>query len=164
MPQVTYPANSTAFTFVLASLATSSTKLVGRASTAVVNTTTLDLDHLVSGKVMTGTSPTVDKTIELWLYVPRIYNSGGSTYALGITGTDAGFTIGTDSAKLQGLIRVDIVTVTATSNTSYEFRAFSVAKKVGYMPPAYGLFLTHDTAVNLHATSTNHEFSYTRCQ
>ena len=52
-----YPASSadtTALTITLASLATSSTLVAGRESTAVDNSSNVDEDHLVSGQITVG--------------------------------------------------------------------------------------------------------------
>jgi hypothetical protein len=67
-----YPATSSvALALSLASLADDNTNgIAGRASTAVDNTTNVDLDHLVSGFVKLGTSPTAGRVIEVWAYAP----------------------------------------------------------------------------------------------
>ena len=61
-------ASSAALTITPASLATSATLVAGRESTAVVNTTNLYVDYLLAGKIMTGTTPTVSKQIQVWVY------------------------------------------------------------------------------------------------
>ncbi len=68
-----YPADSQAVTITLASLATSSSRTAGRESTAISNRSNLDLDHLIGGRITTGTSPTVNKQIDIWIVPSRKY-------------------------------------------------------------------------------------------
>ena len=55
-----------------------------------------------------------------------------------------------------------VISVTAaTSDIGYAFAPFSVASRFGgVMPKYWGLFVTHNTGVNLNATGGNHVFSY----
>ena len=162
-----YPQASTdtvALTLTLASLATDTNKLVGRASTAVVNTTNLDLDHLVSGRITTGTSPTVSKTIEVWAYAPIQVASGTPTYPDSITGTDAAKTMTSANVKSAALRLIAVITVDANSDRSYAIPPTSIAQLFGGMPPWWGVFVVHDTGVNLNSTAGNHFITYHRIQ
>lgn len=147
------------YTITLASLATSSTRLVGRESTAIDNSTNKYLDYLVAGKVTTGTTPTADRQIDLLVYGSL---KDTPTYPDTITGTDAGVTL-TNTGTRTGLRPVMSPSTTATSNIGYPFAPVSVALLFGaLMPPnRHGLFVSHDTGVNLNATGSNHVFSYT---
>lgn len=162
-----YPATSTvALTATLASLPTSSTLLVGREATAVDNTTDLDVDHILSGKITTGTSPTVGTKIEVWAFAPTTRASGTPTWPQSATGSDAALTLNSDNAKAAGWLKlVAAMYVDSTSNRAYEFGGVSVAMLFGgVMPPTYDLFVTHSTGVNLHATGGNHSLNYERIQ
>ena len=65
-----YPSTSSvAITCDVSSLA-SSTAYAGRASTAIDNTTNLDLDHIVSGSITLGTTPTASKNVWVYAYAP----------------------------------------------------------------------------------------------
>src|SRR5437870_5532261 len=104
-----YPSTSTtALTLTLASLASDTNLLAGRASTAIDNTTNVDLDHLLSGAIRTGTTPTVSTTIEVWVYSYLSIASGTPAYADGITGTDANKTITSTNVKNSALRRVSL--------------------------------------------------------
>lgn len=155
--------DTTAITITTASLATSSSLLVGRESTAVDNTTNLDLDHLVSGLVTTGTSPTVNTFIEVWAYAPVKVVSGTKTYANAATGSDAALTINSANRKQSGFRLLWSTAVDATSDQGYYMPPTSIAQAFGgSMPTFWGLFVTHSTAVNLNSTSGNHYFHYLR--
>lgn len=142
-------------TITLASLATSSTKLVGQESTAIDNTSTLALDYLVSGKITTGTSPTTAKTIEIWC----IPSWDGTTYPSVFDGTDSAETLPSAEVKV-GLCRalVAAITINSTSDITYHFAGVSIASLFGgIVPPKFVFFVTHDTAVNLNSTAGNHQ-------
>ena len=61
-------ATATTITLSPASLASSGTYVAGRESTEIDNTTNAYLDALVQGFVTTGTSPTVDTYIKLYVW------------------------------------------------------------------------------------------------
>lgn len=162
-----YPASSAdtvALTITLASLATSTSRLAGRESTAVDNTTNLDLDHLLSGKIRSGTSPTNAKSIEVWAYAPITIASGTPVYPDVIDGTDSDETLTSENVK-NSMLR--LVWSTATDNTSdrdYFIPPTSIAACFGELPPRWGIFVTHDTGVALNATGGNHALHYHRIQ
>lgn len=147
---------ATAFTITLASLASDATNIIaGRESTAIDNSSTLAVDVTVGGKIMTGTTPTVNKQIEVWAYG----SYDGTTYTAGASGTDNNFSP-TGEKALMGLLIV--IPTDATSNHSYEFGPCSIAQAFGgVMPKKFGVFVVHNTGVALNATGSNHEIKYT---
>jgi hypothetical protein len=145
---------ATAMTMTLASLASDTNLVAGRASTAANNVTDDAIDCLVCGKVTTGTSPTADRQIEVWAYG----SCDGSLYSGGATGTDANLT-----PQAKSLLR--LLTVIPTSNVSnqqYNWGPISIAQAFGgVVPRNWGVFIVHNTGVALNATGTNHEVKYT---
>lgn len=138
----------------LASLATDSTKLTGRESTAIDNTSTLAIDYLLSGKITTGTSPTASKTIDVWV----IGSWDGTNWPDVFDGTDSAETItSADIRTAIGRLAASLAT-SSTSNIAYYFGPVSVASLFGgVVPPKFVVFVTHDTGVNLNATGGNHQ-------
>jgi hypothetical protein len=162
-----YPsANTTALTITLASLASTSAGvlLAGRESTVVDNQTTLDLDHLVSGKIRTGTSPTASRVIEVWAYAPIQIVSGTPSYPDVLDGTDSDETLTSANVKASALRLVWSTLVDATSDRDYFIPPTSIAGLFGDLPPLWGLFVTHDTGVALNSTGSNHFLHYQRFQ
>lgn len=148
-------AATTAITITLASLATSSTLLVGRESTLVDNTSTKYLDQLVGGQVMTGTSPTAG-TIEVW--VAAQFDDAG-VWPDVFDGTDSAETCTSADIKQSGLRLLGSVATSSTSNVAYPFAKTSIASLFGgVVPKKWTLFVTHNTAVNLNSTGGNHFF------
>lgn len=147
-----------AFTITLASLATSSTWLVGRESTAISNTTNKYLDYDIYGKITTGTTPTVNLEIRVCLIRPI---NDTPTWGGGFAGTgDATATV-TNTNILDRLPLLWSGTVTATSNVLYPIiSAPTIAQMLGLVPDNFLVFVSHNTAVNLHATGGNHELNY----
>jgi hypothetical protein len=152
-------ASPAAITITLASLATSATKVAGRESTAIDNGTNLYVDALVSGKITTGTSPTADKTIEIWAYAAH---DETPTYPDVFDGTDSDETVTSTYVKAGALRLLATLVVANTSDVTYWLAPTSVAQAFGgILPRRWGLFVTHDTGVNLNATGSNHELKYT---
>ncbi len=161
-----YPSTSTtALTISLASLASDTNLLAGRESTAVDNTTNLDLDHLVSGQIMVGTTPTANTVIEVWAYAYQTIATGTPTYPDVFDGTDSAETITNASVKFGILRLIASIPVTATtSNVAYPFAPVSIAGIFGAMPQFWGIFVTQSTGVALNATGGNHIIHYNRIQ
>lgn len=156
-------ANSVILTCDLAGLV-SSTVYAGRASTAVDNTTFLDLDHLVSGSIKLGTTPTVSKAVSVYAYAPTKIVSGVPTYPDSITGSDAGKAMTSANVALAALRFLWAGTTDATTGRVLDMPPCSIAQAFGAMPPFWGIFVTHDSVAALDATSGNHFFHYHRIQ
>lgn len=162
-----YPASSAdsvALTISPASLASDSNLLAGRQSTVVDNTTNLDLDHLVSGKVRVGTSPTAAKRIELYAFAPTKIASGVATYPDSFGASDANRSITSANVKAAGFRLVWSAFVDSTSDRDYFIPPTSIAELFGKLPPFWGLWLVHDTVAALNSTAGNHELHYHRIQ
>jgi len=156
--KTTYGSN-TDFDIDCSSLGTSATYIAGRESDQVDNTTTLFIDVLVKGQVTVGTTPTADTSI--------IISVWGSDESLGTTpiddldGVDAARTL-TNTGVLNSALKIGaVITILVnTSNVVYDIAEFSVADLFGgSMPKFWGIFVSHNTGVNLNATNDN-LFSY----
>ena len=152
-------ASSAALTITLASLGTNSSLVVGRESTSVDNTSNKYLDYPVAGKITTGTSPTAG-VIEVWAYGQL---DDTPTYSDSFTGTDNPKTMTTRDILLSGCAWIATLVTTATTNVTYWFGPVSLACAFSRLygggilvPKKWGLFVTHNTAVNLNSTGSNH--------
>jgi len=158
-------AETLALTITIASLATDTNLRAGRQCTTINNTTNVDLDHLISGKIRTGTGPTLGRPIELWAFAPWLINSGGTaSWPDTLAGTDANVTITSDNVKFSMLRLVWSTLVDATSDRDYFVPPTSIASLFGDMPAQWGLFLVQNTGVALNATGGNHALYYQRIQ
>lgn len=166
--KIKYPSTSSvALTIDLASLGSGASGVftAGRESTAVDNTTNNDLDHLLSGKIRTGTTPTASRSINIYAYA-NISSSGGTpTYPDVLDGTDSAETFTSANVLNSAVKFVASITVDATSDRDYFFGPVSMASVFGgSLPKFWGVFVAHDTAVNLNATGGNHVLTYERVQ
>jgi len=152
--KTTYGSNTT-IDMDLSSLATSATFIAGRESDQVDNTSDLFVDAIVQGKVTVGTTPTANTSIQIYVW--------GADVALSTTpidvldGVDSDETL-TNTGILNSALRfaTSIVVLAATSDVTYNIVPFSVAQLFGgVMPKFWGLFIAHDTAVNLNATNND---------
>jgi hypothetical protein len=148
-----YSANTT-ITIDLANLGSSATWVAGRESSQIDNTTNKYVDALVSGFVSVGTTPTANTQIIVYVW--------GSDVSLATTAIDA--LDGTDSAEtltnvgIRDALRVGAVinVPAATSDVAYPVLPFSVALLFGgHMPKFWGLYVAHNTGVNLRNSAVN---------
>lgn len=147
-------------TWTLASLAEDPAYLTGRESTVIVSSSETDVeDYLISGSARVGsTTPTAGDRIEIWLYAqiddaptyPCI-DAGSATF----DGTDSSEVMPSREAMYSGLHLVKVIKVNTTADEQYTWGPFSVVDIVGELPERWGLFLTHGTGGNLHATAAN---------
>jgi len=156
---INYSSNTT-ITCSVASTASSSTFVAGRESNEIDNTTNKYMDALVQGKVTVGTTPTVNTVIGI--YVWGADTSLATTPIDVLDGTDSAETLTNTGILYSSLKLGAAIAVTATtSDVSYPFAPFSVAALFGgNMPKFWGIYVTHNTGVNLNATGGNHTFSF----
>lgn len=166
-----YPsASSVDLTISLASLATNASGVytTGRESTAVNNTVTNDIDHLLSGTITLGTSPTTLRSIFIYAYANISSSEGVPAYpaiGTGITGVDAEAVFNSANVLSSALKFVAVITTDAVSNRPYSFAPVSIASLFGgQLPKFWGVYVAHDTGVALNATAENHKLSYERVQ
>jgi len=162
--KIKYPSTSSvALTLALGGLASSSTFIAGRASTAVNNTSNNDTDHILSGKIKGGTTPTVSTEINIYLYANISSSSGTPTYPDSITGTDAAKSMTSANVLASALILAETITVDATTGRDYFFGPISVASFFGgVLPKFWGVYVAHSTVASLDSTDANHVLTYER--
>lgn len=156
---INYSANTT-ITMDLANLGSSATFVAGRESSQVDNTSNKFVDVLVSGTVSVGTTPTANTVIGIYVYGA---DSSLATTAIDVLdGTDSAETL-TNVGILDALkIGATIAVPANTSDVQYFVLPFSVAALFGgVMPKFWGLFVSHNTAVNLRNNVVNtNSFEY----
>lgn len=150
---------SAALTITLGSLATSSTRTAGRESTSV---TTPDgvVDYQIGGKIKTGTSPTVNKQIDIWIVAA--YSDGGGTpvWPDVFDGTDSPETVTSENVRANAMKLLTSIYIDNTSDRDYPFGPINLSSifgGVGCIPKYWDVFVAHDTGVNLNSTNGNHE-------
>jgi len=152
-------AASAALTLSLASLASDANLLAGRESTAISNASNKYLDILLAGKIRAGTTPTVNTTIEVWVYAGL---NDAPVYPDVLDGTDSAETLTSLNVKNAALKLAAAITVDATTDRDYFFGPLSIAALFGgSLPKNWGVFVVHNTAVALNATGGEHVISYT---
>lgn len=141
-------------TITLASLGSDTNLLAGRESSEIVNTSTLALDYLVSGKITAGTSPTASRSIEVW----AVGSWDGTNWPDVFDGTDSAETITSADIKASVCRLLAAMATANTSDRTYHFGPVSVAAAFGgVVPPKFVVFVTHSTGVNLNSTGSNHQ-------
>lgn len=140
---------STALTITLASLA-SSTVGVGRQSTIVDNTTDRFSLLEIYYKITLGTSPTGNKAVRF--AVIRVDNNGSPHRDYQAGASDAGLTIVPDPV-------FDWIHPDKSSPSTGDVLQGSF--QIWRPGPSWGIFVVHDTGVNLDSTGGNHYIRYT---
>ncbi len=152
-------ASTATITIGVENLASDTNLLAGRESTAVDNSTNKYIDALLSGKIRTGTTPTTARRIQVWVYAEI---DDTPTYPDVLDGTDSDETITSDDIKVSALRLAAEMSTDATTGRDYYFGPISVAALFGgVLPQRWGVFVTHDTAVNLDVTAGDHFIKYT---
>lgn len=155
-------ADTAAFTITLTSLAASSTLVAGRESTAIANTTNLDEDLLVSGKISIQSHATTGR-VEVWAYAPISVASGTPTYGK-TTGTDAAVTFDSRAqAAAHGKLLWAFVSDASVART-YFMPPCSLRQAFGELPTHVGLVVINGHGGALSATATDHALHYLRVQ
>jgi hypothetical protein len=92
-------------------------------------------------------------------------SSGTPTYPDVLDGTDSAETF-TSANVMNSAVRLAAsMLVDSTSDRDYFFGPVSVASLFGgVLPKFWGVYVAHDTAVNLNSTGGNHVLSYERIQ
>lgn len=148
--------SKTPITASVAGLLSDTNLLAGIESSVIDNTTDGFDDILVSGKITTGTSPTVSRQIEVWAVA-----WDGSGWPDVFDGTTSAETITSADIKNAICVPVKIMSTSATSDRAYHFSAVSLRQAfMGELPSKVVLFVVHNTVAALNATAGNHELSY----
>lgn len=157
------PGTQASITITLASLASSSTLLVGQGSTAVASGNWSDVE--VSGKTMTcGTvNPTTGTEIRVYVYAQQNdtptyppYGTGGN-----ISGTDGAVTFTGAALRDASLYLARVIGIDVTTQANpLAIKPFSLVQVCGYLPKRWGIFVTQSSGQILHATAGNHEIVY----
>ncbi len=163
--KIKYPASNadtSNVTITLTSLAASTTGVAGRESTAVNNTSNLDIDHLVSGKTAIQSNATVG-AVEVWAYS---YTSISTTPAYNkVTGSDANVTFDSRNQVVGALRLLWSQPTDASVARAYYMPPTSVAQAFGgQLPPYWGLVVIDTHGGALSATAGDHQFVYQRVQ
>ena len=163
--QVNYPAGTATITISPENIATSATFVAGVESNAISNVTNLDLDNLISGTWTSGTTPTANTQVQIWVVPAQTDNlSGTVTWPDVFDGTASAETV-TSAGILQGCGRLGAVlnVDSNTSNRLYTCAFFSVAALFGgTLPSNYVLFVTQGSGATSNSTSGNHQWQYQR--
>lgn len=151
-------ANCSSLTITLASLASDTTLLQGRESTAVDNGTNIYPDVHVCGRItVSGTvAPTAGNQIEVWAYGSIDDSPNSVVYPGGVTGSDAAITFTNAGKKRAALRLVAKMTVTAVTGIAYDFAEVSIARLFNGMPRHWGIVVINGTGQALHVTASNH--------
>lgn len=150
----TYRASTNLTVTNLVSLATSSTWVAGWTSGTIDNTSDLDLDKCVTGKILLGNSATAG-AIRVYAYAMLDDSTWPDLFSAGTEGTEGTATVHTTTIRDSGMVLITAITTRADPGTddTYPISLSSIRGAFGgVMPPKCALFITHSTGVNLAAS------------
>lgn len=153
---INYSSNTT-ITMDLANLGSSATFIAGRESTEIDNTTNKYVDCIVDGAISVGTTPTANTSINVFVWGAEVAPSTTALDGGNIDGLDSAETI-TNTGVLYSLFKLGAVVnvLVNTSDVAYPVAPFSIAQLFGGVVPKYwGLFVAHNTGVNLRNNAVN---------
>lgn len=151
--QLTYSSN-TSITMNLANLGSSADFTSGQESSQIDNTTNRYVDALVRGTISVGTTPSTNTFINVYVWGADV--SLATTAIDVLDGTDSAETL-TNTGILQNLRPLACIQViAATSDIAYQILPTSVAACFGgVLPKFWGLYVSHNTGVNLRNNAVN---------
>lgn len=159
--KVTYN-SSAAYTLTLTSLATSATRVVGRESTTIDNTSVKALDYIAALRTKTGGSaPTVNTLLDCWVHGSM---NDTPTYVSPLTGADAGATFPSENTRNSAMILGGQAVFDAATARVMDLAPFSIGSRFGAaigLPKFHGLFVSHNAGQNLSSTAGDHVASQT---
>lgn len=135
----------------LKALPTSSTGAAGWMSAVIANGSNLSISEKITGLIKTGTTPTVNTNI--WIYIWSALDDT-PTYPDAITGSEGVVTLTSANVRDAGAFKLgQTITVDATTGRVYPFSIDVASLFGGHMPKNYGVYITHNTVANLDATT-----------
>jgi hypothetical protein len=142
--------SATAITCTTTSLASDTNLLAGRASASIDNTTNLYTTAYVGGTIVTTGTPAATTEIDVYFYGSW---DNATTYSDAIGGTDANVTIATGQKNILSLATV--IAQTGGATVTYTIGPIDVAAAMGLLtlPDHWGVFIVHNTANTLGATT-----------
>lgn len=138
------------------SLASSTTWTAGYEWFVIDNSTELALDYLVDLVIRVGTTPTAGTEIRVYLFG----SYDGSTYPDVFDGTPSAETVTSAGVRDSFLKLAGVGIVDATTSARDYPIQFNVRDFFKAMPKKIGVFVTHNSGVNLDATTTNQKYAY----
>lgn len=152
---VNYSGTGTTITMDLANLASSSTFVAGRESSEIDNTSSKYIDAEVFGNISVGTTPTINTQINVYVWGNNV--SLATTAIDVLDGTDSAETLTNTGVLASCALLTTLSVLATTSDIAYPIICKSVIGKLGLaaLPPFWGLFVSHNTGVNLRNNSVN---------
>lgn len=148
---LSYRASSNLTVTNLASIASSGTWVSGWVSGTIDNTSDLDLDKIVSGKITLGNSATAGE-IRVYAFAMLDDSTWPDVLSAGTEGTEGTATVTTTTIRDATMVLVCAFATRADPGTddNYSIPQTSLRGAFGgFMPPKCALFITHSTGVNL---------------
>ena len=149
-----YRASSNLTVTNLQSIATSSTWVSGWISGIIDNTTDLDLDKAVSGKIALGNTATAGE-VRVYAFAMLDDTNWPALLSAGTAGTEGTATVTTTTIRDAGMVLVAAFSTRADPGTDdvYPIPMTSLRGAFGgILPPKIVLFISHSTGVNLAAS------------
>lgn len=150
----TYRASSNLTVTNLVSIATSATWVTGWVSGTIDNTTNLDLDITVAGKITLGNAATAGE-IRLYAFAMLDDSNWPDLLSAGTEGTEGTATVHTTTIRDATMVLVCAFVTRADPGTDDNYSIPQISLRGafgGFLPAKCALYLAHSTGVNLAAS------------
>lgn len=136
----------------LQGLASSSTFQSGWTSAWIDNTSTLALNSMVTGLIVSGTTPTAG-SVRLYAYAEHPDGSDPDLFSSGTEGTEGAATLH-DSEQFCGMVFLWSADIDTGTDNPHPIPPRSIRQAFGFMPRKWALYVAHDSVAAL-KTSLN---------
>jgi len=132
-------------------LASDTNLLAGRESDQIDNTTTVDVDHLISGSVqVSAAAPTANRVIQVWAYSMESLILNFGIPPTPFTGLDSARSAPSANWRDSALRLLWMTVTDAVASRTYYMPPTSLAQAFGgVMPPMYGIWVVQSSGQNL---------------
>ena len=144
-----YRASSNLTVTTLAGIASSATWVAGWTSGTIDNTSTLDLDHLISAKITVESASLVAGEIRVYLYTMLDDSTWPDLFSAGTEGTEGTATLHDTEIRDSGLYLLWATVTDTSASRVYTMPQTSVVTRVGGLPAKYALFVAQSTGTTL---------------
>ena len=142
-------------------ISSSATWVAGWTSDAIVNTSTLAVDYLITGQFQVESAGLSAGYIYVYAYAALNDTPTWPTvFSAGTAGTEGTATIHDTEVRDAAFKILAVIVTDTTASRYYSFAPVSIAETFGYVPTHFAIFVTQSTGTTLETTGDPNQVYY----